>query len=486
MNTFHDLLLTFKWRHIVDILVVSFIIHRIFLLLRGRNAFQMILGLISIFLLQIIARISGLVLTSWFLGGLGAVALIAIVVLFRWEFRELLMQTNFVRFFLGGRPPPLQSLRALEPLITAVFMMAHSRTGALIVLQNQDRLSEYLMDGYDLNGRMIPQIIHSIFSKQSPLHDGAIVISGNRIRRVGAFLPLTASDKLPMHFGTRHRAAIGLTESTDAIVLVVSEERGEVSLVEKGSVTMMSRQEDLRDHLTRVSHDQIVVKSLGHRTRSWLIQIAGFTLIASLVSAFWGIYFGKQSLIQFNTKIDFRNISEDIILKNTSRESVDIQISGNRIMVNDLESTDIQFFVNLKGLGAGIHTIDLEGKNVELPAGLTATRVSPQQVRVELDKVIKKKVMVQPLLRGNPPDDRQITHIQIAPDSVVLSGPSSDLVSENFIYTNPINLNELKRGQDKARIEVPLTLPHASIELSDTKTGKVQVVIELGEPEIRD
>ena len=380
-----DFLSTFRWLHLIDILIISFILHRIFLLLRGRNAFQMMLGIISILLLQAAAQAFGLVLTSWFLAGLGAIALVAVVVLFRWEIRELLMQINPMQFLLGHRPS-LQHSHQLEPVITAVFKLAQSGTGALIVVQNRDHLSEHLHNGYELNGKLIPQIIQSIFAKESPVHDGAVVISGNRIEWVGTFLPLTTSEMLPRQFGTRHRAAIGLTESTDAIVIVVSEERGEVVLVEKGLAKTMRNHEDLRHHLARLSDYQPVQKSYGARARAGLIKASGFALIFLMVSSLWGVYFGRQSLIEVNTPIDFRNISENFILKNSSTEDVSIQISGNRIMINDLDAGDVRFFVDMTELGDGVHTVVLESKNVKLPTGLRVTKISPRQIRVELDQ----------------------------------------------------------------------------------------------------
>jgi diadenylate cyclase len=379
---FFDFFLTFKWHNLIDILVISFIIHRILLFLRGSAAYQLMLGLISLLILQIVAHLTGLVLTSWFLGGLSAVALLVIVILFRWEIRELLIRSNPVHF-LSGRPP-LQSSNELEPLITAVYKLVHSGTGALIVLQNHDLLSQRLRPGYELNGNLISQIIESIFTKDSPVHDGAIVISHNRIKWVGTFLPLTNREGLPKHFGTRHMAAIGLTERTDATVIVVSEERGEVALVEKGLVKMIRNEQDLRNHLMIRPTDKISNQNLSLRTRVWLLRMVGYVSIVVLVAAFWGFYFGRQSLIELNSPIDFRNIGEDVLLEGSSSEDVDIRISGNRIMINQLEASDARMFVDLKGFDAGVHVVDLEGKNVELPTGLTVTRLSPPQIQVEL------------------------------------------------------------------------------------------------------
>jgi diadenylate cyclase len=472
-----DLFLIFKWQNIIDILVITFIIHRIFLMLRGSAAFQMMLGLISLLVLQAVAQMGGLVLTSWFFRGLGAIALLAIVILFRREIRELLIQTNPLRMFLSGNPP-LQSSPELETLITSVFNLANTRTGALIVIKNQQNLSERLHDGYELNGRLIPQIIESIFTKKSPLHDGAIVISGNRIQWVRTFLPLTTSRNLPRRFGTRHRAAIGLSERTDATVLVVSEERGEVVWVEKGSAKVIRNPQHLRHHLMRLSAAPVKRKT-GERIHAGLIRTAGFALIFLFVSTFWGVSFGRQSLIQVNIPIDFRNIPENIILKGSTTENVDIQISGNRMMINDLKSGDVRVYVNLRDFQDGVHAIGLESRNVELPTGLSVIQMSPSQIRVELDREIEKKVAVEPRLIGGLPDGFQITRIHVEPNSISVRGPASELASEDVIYTNPIVLNELEIEQRRAVLKVSLSLPHNSIKLVDAAANQhVQVIIE--------
>jgi len=239
-----DFLFSFQWQDVVDILVISFLVHRLFLLFRGTTALQILLGVLFLWLCHTIAQASGLVLTSWFFQGIGAVAVLVIVVVFRNEIREVLIQTNPVRLFLG-RPyePWTVDLPEVE---RAVFQMAKSGTGGLIVFQQRDRLAEHLREGIFLGGKLSPEIIASIFAKQSPVHDGATIIQGARIKLVGAFLPLTKREGLPQHFGTRHRAAIGLSEVCDAVIVVISEERAEVSVVYKGEVELVQEPPQLQ------------------------------------------------------------------------------------------------------------------------------------------------------------------------------------------------------------------------------------------------
>jgi diadenylate cyclase len=473
-----DFFLSFKWINLIDILVISFLVHRIFLMLRGSNAFQMLLGLAFLLLLQAAAKLGGLVLTGWFLSGLGAISLVAMVILFRREIRELLIMTNPVRFFLGSRPPS-QLMHDLEPLIPVIFKMAQNRTGAIIVFQNKDTLSERLHNGYELNSQVLPQILESIFTKNSPIHDGAIVISRNRIKWVGTYLPLTTREGLPKGYGTRHRAAVGLTELTDAVVIVISEESGEVVLVERGRVKRMRDEQHLHQHIKRFSIDPTAQRKFAARTRSWLARTAEFAMILAAVAFLWSIYFSGQSLIQIDLPIDYRNIPTNLILEDSSAEIVTIQISGSRLIINDLDTGDSSIFVDLTGYENGTHSINLGNKNVELPTGLEVIQITPSQITLELDRIIRKTMTVKPLLIGDLPDTHTINYIRVSPENVSVSGPSSELNSREILYTTPIDLKEIIGNQFRAVYEVEITLPHAAIELQDRESEKVTVTVGL-------
>jgi diadenylate cyclase len=474
-----DVFFPFKWQNLFDILVISFIVHRIFLLLRGTTAFQVVLGLVFLWLFQAIAKNAGLVLTSWFFQGLGAVAVLVIVVVFRSEIRELLIQTNPVRFFLGH--PWQKPTIGLGSVVQAVFRLADSKTGALVVLQSRDPLIDHLRDGFNLDGRFNAQIIESLFVKESPVHDGAMIIRGDRITRVGTFLPLTQKEGLPGHYGTRHRAAIGLSERTDAAVLVVSEERGEVSLVQRGEVKLIRHPELLRDALGRSLFPEEQEKINRRRGKAWLHQGAGILGTILLVSTFWGIYSGRQlSLISVTVPIDFRNIPDNVKLERTSTEQIEVQISGKRPLVSGLKPKDIRAFVDLKDIKQGTHKVALNRANVELPPGLEVVRLSPSTLQVELEKQIEKKLAVKPKFVGRPPAGYQIEEVKVSPEYVKVLGPVSAVASVNILYTESIDLDKLQLQESKKTLEVPLVLSPASLRLLPGEPEKVKLTISVG------
>ena len=462
-----DFLFSFQWQDVVDILVISFLVHRLFLLFRGTTALQILLGVLFLWLCHTIAQASGLVLTSWFFQGVGAVAVLVIVVVFRNEIREVLIQTNPVRLFLG-RPyePWTVDLPEVE---RAVFQMAKSGTGGLIVFQQRDRLAEHLREGIVLGGKLSPEIIASIFAKESPVHDGATIIQGARIKLVGAFLPLTKREGLPQHYGTRHRAAIGLSEVCDAVIVVISEERAEVSVVYKGEVGLIQEPPQL----------QMALGSLLLGVDSGT-KLAGLLVTFLLVSGFWGIYSGKQlSLINVTTSVDFRNIPENIELRRSSSERVEVQITGKRRLVSALNPEQVGAFLDLSEIDAGLHRLVLNADNIDLPLGMEVVRITPATIRVEMEQRIQKDIAVEPQIVGKPPAGYRIERISVRPGSVKVSGPKSTLNSMLSLSTESISVSDIQPQKGETVLEVPVVLSPASLRLLPGQNKNIRVTILL-------
>lgn len=468
-----------KWQDVLDILVISILIHRLFLLFRGTSVLQIMVGLLFLWALHGIAQAAGLVLTSWFLEGFGAIAVLVLVVVFRNEIREVLIQTNPVRLFLG-RPYEPQVINPAAIVQTA-FQLAKTKTGALLVFQHRDRLTEFLREGIPLGGRFSPQIIESIFAKDSPVHDGAAVIRGNRIERVGTFLPLTQREGLPQILGARHRAAIGLTELSDAVVIAVSEERGEVSLAYRGKVEGISDPRRMERALRRLLLGVTPERKPASLTREWVTQAAGLILTFVLVSAFWMITGKQQSLINLTIPLDFRNIPEYLELKRASAERVEVQITGKGRLVSALKPEQVAAFVDLKESSSGAHKVPLSADNIKIPLGLDVVRVNPSTITVELEQRMEREIPIKPELVGPLPTGFQIARVIANPAAVKISGPESVVRSLRTLSTEPISLQTLGLGPKELEktVEVPLVLSPASLRLLSGQSKKAQVSIQI-------
>ncbi|MEO6810434.1 MAG: diadenylate cyclase, partial [Isosphaeraceae bacterium] len=328
---------------LLDVLIISYVILRFLLLFRGTATLQVLIGLGFLRVMLIFARASNLVMTSWLLEGINAVAVLVIVVVFRNEIREVLLQSNPARLLIG-RP---EKARAVDlPVVAeAAFRLAATRTGALLVFPNRDKLGEHVREGVALGGQFSGAVLESLFARTSPVHDGAAVIRGGRIDRVGAILPLSTRSGLPPEFGTRHRAAVGLSEVCDAIVVIVSEERGEVSIAQRGLVEPV---EDAQA-LERLLRHRLLGHVDGKRSTGWtaelIRQVGGYLAVFLLVSASvvtWRAYFGERvSVKNLNVPINFRNVPAGLDLQNTTSDEVTVQVGGQGPLFNALSPDQV-------------------------------------------------------------------------------------------------------------------------------------------------
>jgi len=231
MYLFND----FRWQDVVDILIVGFVVYRLLLLIQGTRAVSMLIGLIVLAATYQGAQYFELYTVNWVLDSIGNVILILIVVVFQHDIRRMLTQVGTGPFF--GRMHRLSQGQEIEEITRASVLLAGRRVGAIFVLQRDVGLNEYVEGGTRLDAAITKELLVSVFLPASPLHDGAVIMHQGRIVAAGCLLPLTTNPNVSKTLGTRHRAAIGLTEDTDAGAIVVSEEEGKISLVREGRIT---------------------------------------------------------------------------------------------------------------------------------------------------------------------------------------------------------------------------------------------------------
>lgn len=219
-----------------DILVVAYLFYRVLLLIRGTRAMQMGIGLVLVFLVYTLARRLGLITLFSILDTLLTYVVLIIVVLFQNDIRRALMRVGNQRFFRRGQSA--RESQVIEEVVKAASALASKRIGALVVFEREAALDEFIEHGTRLDAAVSKELLYSIFvpSYENPMHDGAVLIRDGRVWEAGVFLPLTESQKVDRTLGTRHRAAIGISEETDAVVVVVSEERGSASLCFGGNI----------------------------------------------------------------------------------------------------------------------------------------------------------------------------------------------------------------------------------------------------------
>lgn len=258
-----DILSSLRWQDIVDILIVSYIIYRVILLIRGTRAVQMLVGIIVITVIYFISSQLDLLALHWLLRTFLSSILLIVIIVFQRDIRRALTQMGKTPF------KNIQDMEAreLEEIISAAVYMARRRIGALIIIERENGLRDYIESGFPIDANLLQELLVAIFFPMSPMHDGGVIIQDGRIHSAGCLLPLSRNPDIAKRYGTRHRAALGLSEETDAVIIVVSEETQEISIVQGGRITPLTDEEKLTSEL---QHIFISRENTGSLWKNWL------------------------------------------------------------------------------------------------------------------------------------------------------------------------------------------------------------------------
>ncbi len=250
------LFITFRWLDALDILLVSFLLYQLYHIVRGTVAINIFAGILSFYLLWLFVKALNMQLLGSILGQFIGVGVIALIVVFQQEIRRFLLlvgtkgllgNKNLTReIFSFTRPVRAQRKIDSTSIVKACKNMSETRTGAIIIVAKDTDIRFYASTGEPINAKVSPRLIESIFFKNSPLHDGAIVVNNNMITAARCVLPVTENDNFPAALGMRHRAAVGITEHSDSFAIVVSEQTGEIAYSLEGELTSNVSPEQLR------------------------------------------------------------------------------------------------------------------------------------------------------------------------------------------------------------------------------------------------
>jgi uncharacterized protein (TIGR00159 family) len=366
-----------RFQDVLDILFLSVFSYHLYLWFRGTKAFKALVGLMVFGLVFTAARVWGLFLTTWVFQILWQVLVILLIILFQREIRQVLERVNPLRS-LGLRRLG-RSEKWSRDLAGAVFGLAAKKIGALIIIERSEHVEEHVTEGHQLEADPSPELVMSIFQKDSPLHDGAVLIRGGRIAQVSCYLPLTSETGLPKEWGTRHRAALGLTERSDAYVVVVSEERGDVSVARRGEMVSAERIETLTDLLdeafepSRAGSWREQARLLT--TRRWQTKAAVF----GVVFAVWLSLAGQQDfLVRVEIPLSVQGIPSGLVLVDPINPRIRILVQGLRKDASLLNGRNIQAVLNTSEAVAGKKTFRITRNNINLPnQDLKIVRIDP-------------------------------------------------------------------------------------------------------------
>src|SRR5215471_12962305 len=369
----------FHWQSVVDFLVLAVALYFLLRWSRQTRALRLALSILALRVASLLARQLDLLITSWVLDAATVITILALLLVFQPELRRALM-----RFDIRGRPRQREQRSALSAISTAAWSLARARCGALIVLARKDSLAELMTPGVALHGQISPEILIAIFQKGSPVHDGAAVIEADVIARVGAILPLTIRTDVPDQYGTRHRAGMGLAERSDALVIVVSEERGEVTLMSETQARLVPDREALVTALTAFSDRQgpDPVRRRTRRLREFGLQATAVAL-AALV---WGVTFlfpGRSVQVR-TVPVELTNVPAGLIVSGQSSATLQVWLRGSQFLFDTVNLGGVAARCDLSAAHEGMNVIPLGAEAVDTPFGITVEALAPRQLRVQL------------------------------------------------------------------------------------------------------
>src|SRR5438067_10510498 len=236
--------------NVLEILLIAVVFYQFLLLVRGTRAAQMLVGIGTLAVLLFALRRLNLPVINWITDHLLPYSIFAIIVIFQAEIRHILAKIGRMITFSSS----VADTESFEDVVMAANLFSQQRTGALIVIEREIGLRTYIESGVPMDARLSYDLLVTIFRPSAPLHDGAVIVQKDRIAAAACFLPLSMNPVLSNEMGTRHRAAIGITEETDAVAIIVSEETGQVSLAQAGQVQRDITLERLREHLSKLLH----------------------------------------------------------------------------------------------------------------------------------------------------------------------------------------------------------------------------------------
>jgi uncharacterized protein (TIGR00159 family) len=369
--------------------VVAVLLYTAIAFLKQTRAAFIIRGIFILAAIYILARYLDLQLTAWLFQGFFAIFLIIIVVIFQEELRQIF--ERIAVWSLTNDDPSLRS-DAADILIGTLADLAKDKIGALIVVEGKDPIARHITGGIELEGKISEPLLKSIFDPHSPGHDGAVIIKNDQIARFAAHLPLSKDFRQLARVGTRHGAALGLAELSDALCIAVSEERGKISVARDGRLRQVDNTQELGAMLQRFLGEKY--PSAEHRgfsfslvRENWLVKLVTFSLAVGL----WYVLVPGSSTIEasYNLPVQVENLPPELRVEQIQPKEVSATFTGPKRTFYFFDPGRLKVTVDLSSAEAGHKTLRLAEQNIRHPQNLTLQQLNPVTVRISIVKVLR-------------------------------------------------------------------------------------------------
>ncbi|MBI3323446.1 MAG: DNA integrity scanning protein DisA nucleotide-binding domain protein [Candidatus Omnitrophica bacterium] len=477
MPTFlRELTQNFRLADFFDIAIIAFLLYSALIWFKRTASRSVLIGLSVLGVIYLLARTYDLVLTSLLFHAFFAVLLVTLVVIFQEEIRRGFEQIAAWGTFRERR----RSARILsvDPLIEGVSTLASNRTGALIVVKGREPLDRHVEGGIPLHGRISKPLLYSIFDPHSPGHDGAVLIEADRVAKFGAHLPLSKNTAEVGMRGTRHSAALGMSECSDAFVIAVSEEQGTISAAENGRLEEMSSVTQLKGRLEQFYAARFPMETEPEWKRLFKqnARVKVFSILLACVSWFLFAYQAETVQRTYDVPIEYRGLPGGWILEGWRPVGARVTLSGHARSFELLNPASLMISVDLSAIREGSQEMIVMPENLQKrPSSMGVTRIEPNVIRLDARGTTTTHLPIDVQTEGKLPENLQLLGIKAFPSSVRVRLRRVDMEKEMKILTEPIRLDALTQT---LVLKPRLVLP-ANVSLMD-EGAEVRVTVEVG------
>lgn len=398
LASFPQIVANFQWKDALDMIIVAFLIYGFLLLLRRTHSRVIINGISVLLGIYLVARYLNLYLTSTLFQEFFAFFVVILVVIFQRELRNFFEWISLWGTLSSAKKISLSEL-VTRNVADAVEKLSEQKIGALIVFPGRQIIDTFLQGGITVGGRISSPLILSIFDPSSPGHDGAVIIEGDRIKKFGVHLPLAERFERYPDIGTRHRAALGLSEHSDALIIVVSEETGAISIAHEGTLQTIAKSDELKEIISGLFEE----KSRAGAPVTWhsfvtnnlreKIIACGFTLL------FWYIFvvqLGSGIISRdFKIPVEFRFLPQQYAITKQSADAVTITLSGSNQDFSLLDPDKLKVIINMPNPVEGYQRIKIDEDIISHPGALPITKFSPGFIDFRITQEATNKALQQ-------------------------------------------------------------------------------------------
>ncbi len=469
-----QLITNFRFADFLDIIIVAFFLYFILLWLKRKASRSVVIGIITVITLYGLARFLNMYMTSQvFQAGLTA-ALVGLVIIFQDDIRMIIERISNSGL-LHSKHRLVASNKTVDCLVESLVNLARDRIGALIVIKGRESIDRHLSGGISVNGRISTPLLYSIFHPETPSHDGAVIIEGERIEKFGVRLPLSHNLSEVGERGTRHTAGLGLSERSDALVLIVSEERGTISIANDGHLTTVDK-EKLRLSIDNFYKNVFPTPSEQVNV-SRLTQHAGIKLTAFLSAiALWLLFAHRVDMVSrtFTVPVEYRNVPANWVIEDTRPSEIRVSLSGPERSFNfDVQSLVASFDVD--HLREGSQSLPITKLILNTPSGIEVNQISPKSLTFRASQIEETEIPVRVKTIGRLSAKYDLVEIKSQPNYIRIQIPVSHRGVYSEVTTEPVDLEKIvESGFIKTRIQLP-----SGVQLSDASQGFVKIAITI-------